>query len=219
MVTPSIDKLASRPGATLFRKNYVQMAVCAASRASILTSRRPDSSKYGEGYWRETAGNFTTIPEFFRLEGYETIGMGKLFHGGEHSGDYKKGLASDDVGLGPGTYSWSKPYYHANAAMHHYPYGGVTWRAIQPAEEASNPLADSVLAENAVKELYHLANRSTDTEDFEEPKTKPFFLGVGFHRPHLPFIFPAKLLDSYPLDKISMPVNPFPPKGMPLVAW
>ena len=78
MHTPSIDALVARPGSALFRKHYVQMSVCAASRASILTGRRPDASKWGQGYWRETAGNFTTIPEFFKLEGYTTIGCGEI---------------------------------------------------------------------------------------------------------------------------------------------
>ena len=66
MSTPSLDALVAEPGSTLFGRHYVQQAVCAATRASVLTSRRPDATRWGNGYFRETAGNWSTLPETFR---------------------------------------------------------------------------------------------------------------------------------------------------------
>lgn len=222
MHTPALDQLVASPGTTLFARNYVQQAVCAASRASVLTSRRPDATNWGGGYWRHTAGNWSTLPETFRRSGYWTHGCGKIFHGGSHSGGVVDGvhLASDDVGLGPGTYSWSAPYFHASAAMAHYPYGDCkstedttcsikTWRAVSPAEEAEHPLEGTVLADHAIATLNNISAARSLAEG--ESDGVRFFLGVGFHRPHLPFVFPAAKLDLYPREEITLPKYPEPP--------
>ena len=81
-VSPHIDQLAAR--GTVFTHAYVQQAVCAPSRTSFLTSRRPDTTRlYDFGsYWRKHAGNFTTIPQYFKENGYRTVSMGKVFHPG-----------------------------------------------------------------------------------------------------------------------------------------
>ena len=199
--------------------------MCAASRASVLTSRRPDSTNWGGGYWRITAGNWSTLPEAFRRSGYITKGCGKIFHGGVHSGDPQQGLQPDDAGPEPGTYSWSVPYFHAEAAMKHYPYGDCkserdfkcsikSWRAVSPEEEAAHPLEATVLADHAIQALQNISVPRTN-----ESRSRPFFLGVGFHRPHLPFVFPAKNLELYPREDIQLPQHRTPPAGMPSVAW
>lgn len=81
-VTPNIDQLASR--GTIFTHTYVQQAVCGPSRTSFLTSRRPDTTRlYDFGsYWRDHAGNFTTLPQYLKEKGYTTMGIGKVFHPG-----------------------------------------------------------------------------------------------------------------------------------------
>ena len=74
MVTPHLDALASE--STLFMKNYVQQAVCSPTRTSLLTGRRPDTTHVYDlySYYRDVSGNFTSLPEFFRLQGYHTVG-------------------------------------------------------------------------------------------------------------------------------------------------
>ena len=76
--------LAQASRSVVFDRTYVQVAVCAASRTALLTSRWPDTSKTwtieDDQYWRYTAGNFTTLPQMFLEAGYNTIGMGKIFH-------------------------------------------------------------------------------------------------------------------------------------------
>ncbi|CAG0888723.1 unnamed protein product [Cyprideis torosa] len=103
-VTPNIDRLANK-GAT-FSKAYAQQALCAPSRNSLLTSRRPDTLRlYDVGsYWRQVAGNFTTLPQYFKEHGYYSVSMGKIFHPGRSCNH------SDDM-----PYSWSQPPYHPPA--------------------------------------------------------------------------------------------------------
>ena len=80
--SPSIDKLAKQ--SVVFTNCYTQQAVCAPSRVSFLTGRRPDTTHlYDFGsYWREAAGNFTTLPQHFKENGYFTASVGKVFHPG-----------------------------------------------------------------------------------------------------------------------------------------
>jgi Sulfatase len=84
--TPSLNSLAAK--SLVLRRAYVQQAICAPSRVSFLTSRRPDTTlvyTIEDTYWRNIAGNLTTIPQFFKQNGYRSIGIGKVFHHGSGS--------------------------------------------------------------------------------------------------------------------------------------
>jgi iduronate 2-sulfatase len=85
MKTPNLDKLASR--SVLFSTVASQQALCAPSRTSFLTSRRPDTTKLYSNkdafYWRDKIGNFTTLPQYFKDSGYYTASVGKVFHPGK----------------------------------------------------------------------------------------------------------------------------------------
>jgi len=78
MSTPNLDRLASH--SAVLRRAYVQEAVCSPSRTSMLTGRRPDTTRVHDliHYWRQVAGNFTTLPEYFKQHGYKTAGIGKV---------------------------------------------------------------------------------------------------------------------------------------------
>ena len=78
MKTPNLDELASR--SVVMRRAYVQQAVCSPSRTSMLTGRRPDTTRVHDliHYWRQVAGNFTTLPQYFKQNGYKTAGIGKV---------------------------------------------------------------------------------------------------------------------------------------------
>jgi iduronate 2-sulfatase len=80
MHSPSLDALASK--SLLLKRAYVQQALCSPSRTSLLTGRRPDTTHVYDmnHYFREVGGNFTTIPQYFKENGYLSIGMGKVFH-------------------------------------------------------------------------------------------------------------------------------------------
>ena len=87
MNTPNLDSLADE--SLLFLNAFAQQALCSPSRTSLLTGRRPDTTRITEigPYWRDMGGNFTTIPQFFKEQGYRTLGGGKIFHGGSSSND------------------------------------------------------------------------------------------------------------------------------------
>ncbi|XP_019855131.1 PREDICTED: iduronate 2-sulfatase-like [Amphimedon queenslandica] len=152
--SPNIDNLASK--SMLFERAYCQIAVCSPSRASLLTGRRPDTNHVwkiaNDEYWRTVpdSTNGTTIPQYFKENGYISIGMGKLFHPGPPSGN-------DDE-----AYSWSPeglPYFHADQnvsiAKH------AAWYDF---DQPDNYLQDGKLADNAVSVLKQLEDKDTTGE-------------------------------------------------------
>ena len=205
--SPHIDELASK--SMLFERAYCQIAVCSPSRASLLTGRRPDTNHVwkiaGDEYWRTVpdSTNATSIPQYFKENGYISIGMGKLFHPGPPSGN-------DDV-----KYSWSPeglPYFQA---VHAEEEDGIAnnsaWYSF---DQPDNYLGDGKLADSAISALQQLKqNRS-------KGDTRPFWLGVGFHKPHLPFYCPSKYYDLYPsIEDTKLPENPNAPEGIPDIAF
>ena len=136
MHTPALDALAAR--SLVLTRAYAQFSVCGPSRASFMTGRRPDTTQVWDlwRYWREAGGNFTTIPQFFKDNGYLTAGLGKLFHQGRASNN------DDPI-------SWTEPYYHS-------PYervwvrGHMSWRAVPKSMRQDKPLPDEDVAGKAV---------------------------------------------------------------------
>ena len=212
--SPNIDALARR--GSIFTRAYCQQAVCSPSRTSILTGLRPDTTRIYDlqHHFRGTVPDAVTLPEHFKNNGYTSAGMGKLFHGG-----------LDDA------QSWSIPWWgtaqkqawnspeavaHAKSATEKLkanqwtiaPSGnrpgsrGPSWEA---SEMGDDQLPDGRTAAQAVAAL-------------KELKGKPFFLGVGFVKPHLPFVAPKRYFDLYPADKIEMPDYAEVPQGAPAFA-
>eukprot|EP00037_Helgoeca_nana_P016342 m.153861 g.153861 ORF g.153861 m.153861 type:complete len:698 (+) comp23475_c0_seq2:76-2169(+) len=236
MHTPNIDALANR--SVVFLRSYCQQAICGPTRASLLTGRRPDTTNVHTigPYWRTVGGNFTSLPQHFKQSGYTTVGHGKIFHPGSSSG----GTASGYVNPGPAfpwvlgddyPYAWTtddpelSPYYHAPNKMYWQcsaapgynttcPGGGMghretpSYATVNASLEAEVPLMDDQIATQAVKTLGILKGR---------PDT-PWFVGVGFHLPHLPDLVPQRFVDLYP-NPVDLPDNQFAPNHMPLVAW
>ncbi len=199
MHTPNLDKLAKK--SLLLKRAYVQQAVCNPSRTSFLTSRRPDTTHiYAGGHFRNITGNFTTLPEYFKQHGYITAGFGKVFHPGESSG-------GDDPP------SWTEPYYHAPnydlwRESNKNNQKSQSWISVPTTIYRKEPLPDQQIAEKASQRLEVYARQK-----------KPFFMAVGFHKPHLPFVFPSDFIKHYPIESIQLPPNPYAPTGMPKIAW
>ena len=196
--TPTIDSLASL--SMVFERAYCQVAVCSPSRASLLTGRRPDTNHVWriatDEYWRMFT-NATTIPQYFKENGYTSIGMGKIFHPGLPSGN-------DDI-----RYSWSLPYFHGNNKVEAK---RNSWHSFE--NIADNDLRDGQVADKAVKTIQEIKLNRTKGDN------TPFFLATGFHKPHLPFYAPSKYYDMYPpADEIPLPKNSDAPTGMPPIAW
>ena len=178
-ITPAIDSLAAK--SMVFERAYCQLAVCSPSRTSILTGRRPDSTHTWRNthteYWRHYA-NATSLPQYFKDNGYKTIGMGKIFHPGDASGQDDK------------QYSWSLPYFYAvdNATS------PDSWKCFENTPD--NTFKDGQYTDNAIQVIKELKRNRTKGDD------TPFFLAVGFHKPHLPIHIPSKYYNLYPPSEI-----------------
>ena len=202
--SPHIDDLASK--SILFERAYCQVAVCSPSRTSLLTGRRADSNHVwrnaDDEYWRTVpdATNATTIPQYFKENGYLTIGMGKIFHPGPANG-------KSDV-----EYSWSPeslPYSHISENDSEA--DDMSWHIF---DVPDSELVDGKLTETAISFLQNIKQNRSNGD------TRPFFVAVGFHKPHLAWYCPKKYYDMYPTtEDIKLAENPDAPEGMPPIAY
>ncbi|XP_076362814.1 iduronate 2-sulfatase isoform X2 [Tachypleus tridentatus] len=212
MITPNIDQLARR--GIKFNWVFAQQAECGPSRTSLLTSRRPDTTFTYDQHtcWRTSAGNFRTLPQHFKKSGYYTVSVGKVFHPGKASN------MTDDY-----PYSWSQEPYHPSTQQYKMakvcpgPDGKLHMNLICPVKVDSQPegtLPDIQSSQYARDFLKHFATISE-----LEKCAKPFFLAVGFHKPHIPLKFPQEYINLYPLSSMSLAPDPRLPHYMPPVAW
>lgn len=192
--SPNIDKVAAE--GLLFERAYCQVPVCGPSRSSLLTGIRPTQKTADIWTADKFAPNARTLPQAFKEAGYYTISNSKIFHGPEQAAKR----------------SWSeKPTGHQN----HLDFFEPSSRNFRhkrnkrgPFFEApdvpDNTYLDGQTCEKSLKDLRRLAEMD-----------KPFFLGVGFVRPHLPFYAPKKYWDMYNREEIPLAENRFRPKNAP----
>ena len=197
VLTPNLDGLAAR--SLLLTRAYNQFGVCNPSRASLMTGRRPDTTKVWtlKACWRSTGGNFTTIPQYFKDRGYITAGLGKIYH---------QGTSCDNDAL-----SWTEPFYtppHQN----HWQFNRRSWEAIHEEIRKVEPLPDEETTEETIRLLRQFAPKTNTGE-------QRFFIGVGFHKPHVPFVCPQEMYDLYPIKSIQLANNSNLPQNFPLIAW
>ncbi|XP_063793464.1 iduronate 2-sulfatase isoform X2 [Pseudophryne corroboree] len=204
--SPNIDQLASQ--SVLFTNAYAQQAVCAPSRVSFLTGRRPGTTKLFDfnSYWRKHAGNYSTLPQYFKEHGYVTMSVGKVFHPGissNHSDDYP--------------YSWSVRPFHPSSEKYENTKtckgkdGQLHANLVCPVDVSEVPegtLPDIQSTEEAVRLLKIVKQQNSS-----------FFLAVGYHKPHIPFRFPKEFLKLYPIGNVSLAPDPDIPKNLPPVAY
>jgi arylsulfatase A-like enzyme len=211
--SPNLDRIAKR-GVT-FRRAYCQQAVCSPSRSSLLTGTRPDTTKVWdlETHFRRALPDIVTLPQHFQQNGYFVQGMGKLYHGGfddppswsvpwtsPKTGHGTYGLP-ENIAIVQGKQEASRA---ASAGKKKKGSDRARGPAFEGAEVADNYFHDGALADMAVAALQEVAK-----------KDQPFWLGVGFIRPHLPFVAPKKYWDLYDPAKIQLAPNPFKPRGAP----
>jgi arylsulfatase A-like enzyme len=196
-ITPGLDRLANEGMA--FQNCHVQQAISGPSRASMLTGMRPDKTKVWDLFtdFRQVNPNAMSIMEYFVKNGYETAGTGKIFH-------------EESTGPGHDAPSWSIPWVFDNAPtyVNFTAEKGKKGPAIECADVPDNSYRDGVCAEEAIKLMHKLKDGQ-----------KPFFLAVGFHKPHLPFVAPKKYWDLYKREQFQ--IAPFQQKaaGSPDVAY
>lgn len=196
--SPHIDKL-SESGLT-FNRSYCNIPVCGASRASILSGIRPNRHRflnYNCSQDKDVPG-VVSLPMHFKNNGYKTISLGKIYH---HAADGKGSW--DKVWSPKGkTKSWRDYVTDLNIRLD----TGNRTRGF-PYEKANVPdeaYKDGKIAVQAIEEL----------KSFRKNK-EPFFLAVGFLKPHLPFNEPARYWDMYDEKEIKLADNPYKPKNAP----
>jgi arylsulfatase A-like enzyme len=199
MHSPNIDKLAS--GGMLFEQAYCMVPTCGASRAALMTGIRPSRNRFITHLtWAEKdAPGITTMNTHFKQNGYETISLGKIFH---HPTDSQEG--------------WSQPAWRPQGGYMDPANKKIVQRrrdqgdakpngpAFEAYDAPEDEYQDAKLAARAKEELQRLSKADT-----------PFFLAVGFFKPHLPFVCPKKYWDLYDHDAIQVPANYHPPKDAP----
>ena len=224
--SPNIDRIAKK-GVT-FNRAYVQQSVCSPSRTSVMTGLRPDTTKVFDlvTHFRVAQPNAVTLQQNFMNHGYFVQGMGKIFHG-----------SLDDKP------SWSVPWQVPKGETYMLPEnlpktdaktqvkpdigsevtppenkvkskkkkksggedGGKSKGSYYECTDVpDDTYQDGKVADLAVKTLGELSKKS-----------EPFFLAVGFIKPHMPFVAPKKYWDLYDPAKITLATNPFLPKGAP----
>lgn len=207
-ITPAMDALAQR-GTTL-NHAYCQQAVCSPSRTSLLTGRRPDTTKiYNlEDHFRDTIPDVVTLPQHFKQNGYHAQAFGKIYHGG-----------LDDKA------SWSVP--HTPPRGFEYSPPERTRLARERAEARERGVKDPAKAVRGAPweatdysdgETHDGTTATRGIEALRELRDRPFFLALGFLKPHLPFVAPKKYFDLYPPEKIKLPPNYAAPQDVPAVA-
>ena len=192
--TPNLDALAKR--GVKFDRAYCQFPHCNPSRASFLSGLRPNSTRVtlNEDNLYNNLPGVVTLPAFFRQQGYATARTGKIFHLGVPAGTESR---DDPKGWDFGTpFKDERPYPPSRESAVKVKTGkkqGLPWQEIPGTDD---DLVDGSFAREAISWLER------------RDRAKPFFLAVGFHRPHLPLVAPAKYFDLYPLDSIKLPIEP-----------
>lgn len=217
--TPNIDRLAAR--SLLFERAYCAQAVCSPSRTAIMTGLRPDTTKVWDlnTHFRAAVPDCITLPQRFKAEGWRCEALGKIYHPGFEDGlswsvphwypggrtvDTDPNDWSKKIIVAPNSRSSaskpaagkSSPNQSQNAAT------GNKGPAFEISDKTDEELNDGATANEAVARLATLKSQG-----------QPFFLAVGFLKPHLPFVAPKQYWDLYDPDQIPEPATDRLPKG------
>ncbi|QOD61976.1 sulfatase [Polaribacter haliotis] len=231
MKTPNFDRLA-KMGMT-FTNAHVQYAVCGASRASVMTGANPDKTKVWDlkTDFRKSAPSLVSMPEYLISQGYESTGVGKIYHipssAGGHDGKTWSIPHEMPTNFDPKYGEPALNYYQntetkkemarltAEAEAKGIKRGKVrnyVFKRFKPSTESADvsdtAYNDGLFTQTALKQLEVLENGN-----------KPWFLAVGYQKPHLPFVAPKKYWDLYDRDKIELAPFQQVSEGTPTYAF
>ena len=212
-ISPNLDALAA--DGMLFQRAYCQEAICRPSRASLMTGARPETTGLFHNHvsLRELQPDIVTLPQHLIANGYETVYCGKIFHQGD----------TDDEK------SWSrKPVKWLKGIQRPKPYalpeniklknGKLKEMIAKYGEAAKRGLANGPAYEKADVPDHAYADgyetlRAIATMKEMSQQDKPFFLALGFKKPHLNWTSPAKYWDLYDREKIPMSTTTTAPQN------
>ncbi|MBX3180800.1 MAG: sulfatase [Candidatus Hydrogenedentes bacterium] len=245
--TPHLDRLADR--GLLFNRAYCQNAVCGPSRASFLTGLRPDTTRIfdNDTHFRLHDPRIVTLPQHFRGHGYRTQAAGKIFHP-SFAQAYVSARLDDPPSWSEPTWYPPPQYYHTEAGMAlaesvflRHPgcgmyrgetcihnrlqtpaeltpeerarYGGGEWKRhfvqgalLEAPDVPDSDLGDGQIADRAIEAL-------------RAARGGPFFLAVGFLRPHVPFVAPKQYWDLYDRADFDPVANGAMPAGVSIETY
>ena len=193
--TPNIDSLAA--SGTRFERAYCQYPLCGPSRNSLLSGRRPDTTTI----WtngpnvRETIPGVVSLPQFLRNNGYHAARHGKMYHmnvpGSVGSNEFDD-PQSWDVSISPPGLEDKTPAEGRDITPHLGPGNSFHYRMFkgEGSDQADNRAAELTI------------------EAIDKKRGTPWFIGMGFLRPHVPHVAPARFFDLYPLANIKPVSNP-----------
>lgn len=209
-ITPNLDTLAN--SSLIFDKAYISSATCSPSRASLMSGLRPDAlqifySRRDTRLVEDSVPLDRTFNGFFKSKGYETIGIGKVYH---KASDSSKGWSTEIYdhsnseafqktrgGLSPQSYlkmlDWDRQYPDTRRPF--------PWEAAEVSDDA---YPDGLNTQFAILELHRLKQQA-----------KPFFMVMGYKKPHLPFNCPKQYWDMYMGDNLPLPTRFEPPLDSP----
>jgi len=201
--SPNLDRLAA--SGVLFRRAYCQQALCNPSRASLMCGLRPDTLQIWDlpKHFREARPDVVTLPQLFRQNGYFTQNIGKVYH------NWRQEIHGDPD-------SWSVP-----AVMHfarHDDDQPQVAMGLLPPNLAQAPRTERRDVDDEAYFDGRIASLAVEALEEAVERDSPFFLAVGFWKPHLPFNPPKKYWDLYDPASIEPAEDDQPPAGVPEVA-
>lgn len=205
IISPNMDRLASE--GLVFNRTYCQQAICMASRASLMSGLRPDTLNiYNTAALEDLAPGIPTINQQFQKNGYTIWTSGKIYHHGidrkVQFGENNHEPETKQVGRGylaEESVKIMEEYDAVFRARTNQP-GGGRGPAYEYPDVPDNAYADGAMTDMAIEQLAQF-----------KTKGEPFFMAVGYHKPHLPFNAPKKYWDMYNRDEIKLADNPYLP--------
>ena len=213
--SPNIDRFAA--SGVAFSRAYCQQAVCNPSRVSLMTGLRPDSTKVWDlvTEMRTKIPDVVTLPQYFRQNGYRAVAYGKIYHN-----------------IFPDAPSWDEPNHEVNPGDA----VGFSNKNRKRLAAYRQTMKAEGKSEQAIQKMRGPATEIQEQPDEKNPDGRrttdalvklkelaggpaPFFLAVGYIRPHLPFITPKKYWDLYDRAALPLAANNFIPHGAPPVAF
>ncbi|TWU04542.1 sulfatase [Stieleria varia] len=193
--TPHIDSLAA--SGVCFQRAYNQLPLCNPTRASLMTGLRPDTIKVYDldRHFRDEVPEVVTLPQAFQNAGYFAARIGKIYHY-----NVPASIGTDGFDDPPSWQHKVNPIGRDkadedkifNAEPHRKISAALSWLA---ADGEDTEQTDGMIATEAIKLM-------------RQKRSEPFFLAVGFFRPHTPYVAPKKYFDLYPADEMRLPFAP-----------